>query len=396
MHSTELHRDALPNLLFDAVEFGFLARQSNCGSDAVRKFRHRLCALGHAKPSNDTRRLMVKVPVPGSSCEIEAALFIGSAGEGGLIIQGKSAIRINPMRMLRHSMDGGQAGPVGLDGNDNVIGATVERASELLEQQLGLVAAAVDALAEAINAALPDEAECESEAFWVRSAEVCVDLPCHAASTIVRLMQRAALTGANQTTFDLYRVSAEDASGVPVVRWWRTENGPCFKFYAKGTEVARAEVGFDRSALCRTLEEPSKLHLDGCLAVRLLLEVADAGAPLLGELVAHVETGRRQGGSEIELRRHLYPLMRLADGRRGGKGRPPGEGSFSGALEALEALLSAGVCRATKAAGTSALRRVLDDLVRAGVLARSGRTASYTLKATWARAAERITASMLD
>lgn len=146
---------------------------------------------------------------------------------------------------------------------------------------------------EAINAALPDEAECEGEAFWVRSAEVCVDLPCRAASTIVRLMQRAALTGAKQTTSDLYRVSAEDASGVPVVRWWRTENGPCFKVYPKGTEVARAEVGFDRIALCRTLEEPSKLHLDGCLAVRLLLEVADEGAPLLGELVAHVVTGRR-------------------------------------------------------------------------------------------------------
>jgi hypothetical protein len=391
MQTPHLDPASLPNLLFDAVEFGFFTKQATCGPDPVDAFRHALCRNGHSRPSNDTRRVSVSVPVPGSSYVIDAELFVRPHGDEGLVISSGSAIRINPLRMLRHMIGEESAGPIGLDGNDNVVGPTVHRANSLLGVQLGCISRAINALAEAINAALPQTSTDEAEEFWVRSAETCLDLPCSRPAGAVRGLQCSALGGATWTAIDLDRAQVEDVRGSPVMRWWRTEGGPGFKLYVKRGDLVRAEVVLqDRSALRGLIGNPTCSYLDGSMAVCMLLEVGGASHPLLEELVRHFRCTLGEPRTALELGAHLEQLIVLAWGRGAKVGRRPGAASVRGACELLEALLTVGACHAIGLPKTSALRAVLDRLALAGVLVRGGRGASYTVAPEWASAANAL------
>jgi len=392
MQTPQLGPASLPNLLFDAVEFGFFTRQARCGPDPVDAFRHALCRSGHSRPSSDTRRISVSVPVPGSSYAIDAELFVRPHGNEGLVISSGSAIRINPLRMLRRKIGEESAGPIGIDGNDNVVGPTVHRASSLLSVQLGCISQAINALAEAIEAALPATSIGEAEEFWVRSAETCLDLPCSRPAGVVRGLQRSALGGTTCTVIDLYRTQVEDVRGSPVIRWWRTEGGPGFKSYVKRSDLVRAEVVLrNRSVLRALVDDPMCSYLDGELAVCLLLEVGHVALPLLEELVDHLHRAMGEPHSALELGGRLDELIFLAWGRRTGRGRTPGTMSVSAAYAALEALLTTGTCHAVGLPKTSALRVVLDRLSSAGgVLVREGRGAYYALRPDWAKAARRL------
>ena len=155
----------LPELLFDAVELGFFTQQERCGPDPVNAFCAALCAAGHTTRHRNTRKISVSVPIPNTCSSFEAELFVNQFGVNGLVIGSGSTIRINPIRLLRSAMGNEAAGPPGLDGKTNVVGVTGGRTGELLPVQLTCVRAAIDALAEAINAALPSSAVWVAERF---------------------------------------------------------------------------------------------------------------------------------------------------------------------------------------------------------------------------------------
>ena len=385
------------NLLFDAVEFGFLARQSACGPEPVGAFRSALCGAGHSKASSDTRRVSLSVAVPGAGFNVEAELFVHAFGSDGLVIGSGSAIRINPMRMLRRHIGDQAAGPLSLDCNDNVVGPTIGRTAELLHVQLGLVARAIDALGDAIQAALPASSVLEAEELWIRSVEACVDIPVVRAVSAVRRLQQSAISGATRSTFDVYRAQAADEKGIPVVRWWPTEGGPVFKCYPKLDGIMRGEVVYpDRTAVRAGLSGRSvQSYLDGQQAIVLLLDAGAGLQPLLDRLVSHVEQVLENRHATLDLWDHLGGFVELAFGRLGAKGRPAGLASTRAAREQLEALLTTGTCRATGLPKAAALHAMFLRLVSAGVLARGGRGATYTLRPEWASAAEGVAALVL-
>lgn len=395
-HHSNPQADNLPNCLFDAVELGLFARLSNCGEDPLTSFRHELAARGLLKPGDDPHRLEIAIDVAGAGPvgRVDAILHVQAFGSGDLIITSGSSIWFNAMRLLRGDLGASSCGSVGLDGKDNVVGPTRDRAIALLGKQLNLIRSGLDDLVEAMEQSLPERAQVVAQQLWIRSAEVCLDLPCDRAISVVRCMQRAALPGTSRTVLDRYfaRIQAEDLKGLPVVRWYRTLTGPAFKAYGKRVDILRAEIACeDRDAIYALLRARPVGEISGSESVELLLAFARAAEPWLGELVAHLDQAVAGGQSVADLIVALKPLVDLASGGKAAKGRPPSAASVASAREALDALLSTGViCAKGHRLGTC-LRTVLDCLAASeGPLVRQGHHAIYTLRPEFATAASNI------
>ena len=375
--------DDLPNLLFDAVELGMFARVADCGENALTLFRHELANRGLLKRGNDPRILELAVPV-GPDGHVHAVLHVQEFGCDGLVITSGSSVWFNPLRLLRGKIGATSCGPIGLDRNDNVIGPTRDRARTLLRQQLNLVRSGLQDLVEAMEQSLPDGAQVVAQELWVRSAEVCLDLHCDRAISVVRCMQRAALPGAARAILDSYftRTQAEEIDGLPVVRWYRTLTGPAFKAYAKWGGLLRAEIACaDRDAVSALMPDRPVADIGGAEGVDLLLDFARAAAPLLEELVDHVDRVAAGPLSAVDLIVALKPLVQLASGGKGGKGRPPSAASVASAWNGLDALLSTGVICAKGHRLESGLRTILERLAApGGPLVRHGHHAIYTLR----------------
>lgn len=382
----------LPAVLFDAVSFGWSLDLLPVDRTLIAAFRGNLVRQGVVRKGSDAQRIRLAVPVGdgGRLGDLHAEIVLAGSGDRARF-RTNSSIDLNLMRMLRKDLG---LPPVldALDGNDNCIGPAEGHVGDLLGRQLAFVGQAFDALAACVNDALPDGAGCDAIRVWLRSAEVCSDISVNDAQLVCRWLQRSGFPGAIAARTDLYRSSADYRDGAHSVRYWRQQDGPAAKIYAKTPRLLRAEVVCKGRKAVRTLG--CDLHsddVDGGDAKELLVRFGQATEGLHADLVAHARaaaTGRRSIG---DLLTSIASLIDLAAETPRGRGRTPGPKAREAASRALEDLFTHGFCDASGQRQGTALRVVLDGLCGpSGPLVRRGRRAVFSLRPEFARAADAI------
>ena len=369
----------LPNVLLDAVSFGFeavvMGTTSAMFASALAPFRH--------DPGPQSRRLVLKVPLFTDTCDlgaVTAILYLSPGGGGeGFIIGAKSSINLNPMDMLRRDL--GLPDLRGLDGAQNLIGPHPADAIPLLSRQLSLVEQAIEVVGSILSNALGD-GDARSDILRLRTAEACRDIGSPDAIGLVRRLQRSVLAGTLYRAADCYRQGALDEAGVPTVRWWPNKLAPVRKAYAKQAGLVRAEVTCrNRDSVVDFLGTPPAGTFEGAEALRQLVLFTLAAEPVLDVVAQHLHQVEGQSRSLASLFLDLLPLADLSAGRRSGPGAPPDKRSQAIARAALDALVTDGAFLATNLPKSGAVRQVLERLTEPdGPLVRRGKRAIYAVR----------------
>ncbi|PHY22396.1 hypothetical protein [Caulobacter sp. BP25] len=380
----------LPNVLLDAVTFGFRFDLTPFSSDAMDAFRGN---LGHLlTKGTDRHRLVLEVPIGRLGelgfAKVELVPALSTPGRFGSM----SNVSFNGMRLLRRHLHGQGFTNLSLDNSDNFIGPIVRPVEQLLHAQLDLMALALATVARALDEAVPAGCDTGAVETWLKSAEACLDLEVQDAKEAVRRLQRTGLPGRTRYCVDWYRASATDSAGAITVRYWRQQHGPCFKVYAKDHQLLRVEIDCANRAAFRALKCTQKDgHVDGTTARKLLLEFAELAEPLLNDLRTHVLEAADATASVDELLLALSPLLDLRRGIGAPTGRIIKVDTASAASEAIESLFTSGAVEATGWRHGHALRRILDELSNpSGPLVHSSRRAIFCLRPSYARAAESV------
>jgi len=298
----------------------------------------------------------------------------------GRKLRNTSTIHLNPNRMIRNFRGKHRGLPLSLDQQENFLPPS-SHTQATFDDQLRLVGYVTGNAFRELLRTLPEGVTFVDGELWVKSGELSIDIETPDAVALVRLLQRVALAGATRVSADLYRVSAENLGGFPVVRWWRQEKGLVYKVYAKTPTQVRCEVGCrDRKAI-RLEVNAMRTQVSAQGVIDLLEDFSEAVKGALEELVTHVKRVSTNGVSPFALLLSLQPLIDLAAGKRtGGRGRPPGSHAQERAQAALDALLSDGSFQGHGDRKGEAVRSVLDGLsALGGPLKRECRRAVYTL-----------------
>ena len=192
----------LPACLPDKLTFGLAMRVGRFGPRPADDFRHALVRAGLARRWRGSwAHVEVPFAVGSATASVAARLDISDTPAGDLLIGPRSMVEVNGMRLLRAALGERASGAPGVDRNTNVVGHTVGRQAQLLQLLLPALAAGVDALAAALDGAMPqlitergdrtDLYEVLDQTLWLRAAEACTDLAVADAPRLARAMRWA-------------------------------------------------------------------------------------------------------------------------------------------------------------------------------------------------------------
>ncbi|WP_172704940.1 hypothetical protein [Sphingomonas sp. LH128] len=385
--------------MFDAIRLGL-------SGAIIADFPVTLADIRHAAESVEglevlnfgttTNRLQVSIPI-----EEEDGPRLGEAvfdlhflpGASPLRLSARTALTINPQKWLRERLGGEDGcGPVGLDGNSNVLGAR-DDIPELLDQALDLVDEVLALSLYQLDQALPEGAEWRWDSFLIKAAEVCRDIKTDDAEGVVRRVQHAAMTGAVQAVRKMYSPVCEDGNGPITLRWVQGKSKHELKVYAKRSDLVRIELASrHRTAVCNLGRDRARAEQPS--GVRALLKQFAIDA--VGEverLDEHVRQSVTSTPDTVGLLTALLPLLNLAAGNRRGRGPAPDLPSIEGARHAVTSLLQAGMFDARPIGRGCAARRVLEELaVGDGPLLRQKGLMVYYLNPIFAASSQQVTA----
>jgi hypothetical protein len=313
-------------------------------------------------------------------------------GSSPLRLSDQTSLTINPQKWLREQLGGEEGcGPLGLDGNSNVLGARVD-IPELLEQALDLADEVLSLCLYQLDRSLPEGAEWRWNGFWIKAAEACRDIETDDAVQLVRRAQHAAMTGAVLAVRKRYTPVCEDGSGPITLRWVLGKTKHEFKVYAKRSDLVRVELASrHRSAVCNLAgDRPRTAEPSGVRA--LLKQFAIDAVGEVERLDEHVRQSVTSTPDTVGLLTELLLLVNLAAGNGRGRGPAPDSISIEGARHALAGLLQAGMFDARTTRRGSAVRKVLEELaVRDGPLVRQKGLMIYYLNPIFAASAQELT-----
>ncbi|MFP5514647.1 MAG: hypothetical protein ACLGJC_16390 [Alphaproteobacteria bacterium] len=395
--------DALLDLLTLGIEAVVPAHEDGLGG-----FIHRLSSVGILKgapPHSLAERSSVNVDVlfrrdePGHTgyMSLEGRLSL-SIDKQSIVVRPASEVRGNALRALRSQL-GEAAGPFGLDGNDNVIGAREGERAELLRRQLQIIERSVDGFVGALREAVAVEGAPLTVTLRLRGCEVCRDVAKENASAFVAALSHSspADADAQRNRFYLSRPHA-DVLGHHVTLSWddgRHAGRVVSKLYAKRPDLVRMEVkALDRGAIAHLLglervASNVPRSKSGKDVSDLLKRVVGGAEVELHKIQSFYQAGKAPQYAPLEFLGALAPLLRVLNPpTRERGGRPTSSETSETAYEALRALLQTGRYSAKGIRANHLVRIALDEMVGDpnGAVERGGsRGTLYTVRSMYTK-----------
>lgn len=395
MNNSQPAQSELPNIMLDSIRLGMSGAIMASSPVTVADLRLTAERKGlDVSTFGNPNRLQISIPI-----DEEDGARLGEAvldlrfqpGSSPLRLSEQTTLTTNPQKWLRERLGGGEVcGPIGLDGNSNVLGlgqdipALLDQAMDLMDEVLELVLYGLDLI-------LPDAVKWRWDGFWIKSAEACRDIESEDAVQAVRRAQHAAMSGAVQAVRRRYAPVSEDGNGLITLRWVLGKTKPELKVYAKRPDLLRVElVCRHRAAVCSL--GGGRLRVEEASEVRTLLrQFAIDAVEDVDRLTAHVQKSVASTPDTVGLLTALLPLTNLAAGNRRGRGPAPHAISIEGAKDALGGLLQAGLFDARHIRRGQAVRRVLEELtMEGGPLVRLKGRMVYYLNSAFAGSAEQL------
>lgn len=355
-------------VLFDKVVFGLSAVFEGVPNGALDEVGHNLHRLGlvreRSMSNGGTRTWKLRVPVPKApGATADVTLVVHLAGGIARLLP-RSEIVLNGMRLLRHALPDARTEAKALNGADNVIGPTEDRAEALYPVQTALIAGVVDNVATIIAGAFPEGWACREERLSFRSFETCLDLP-HDRPRVA-LATLAATPHPDAARWSIHHYPRTRGAGISYAE--TLGQAPEVKVYVKRDDLVRVEVAARNRETVRELGVGAVVGIGGEEASELLVSAAGHTAPIVERACRHFREASASSFDVGALAVSLLPLTALVVGDGVARGRPVSDATLKAAQDALGALLKAGVYRAVTLGKDNPVRRVLDTLVAAGVL----------------------------
>ena len=254
-----------------------------------------------------------RCPHSGASLALGGRLLFAGSGEEHMTTSA-SVLRLNPLSFLRRQVEG-SCGP-GLDGNDNVVGPPNEDRPHMLGLQLVTVGAILDAFVGACAVAVGCEL---APRFFLRAVEVNRDVVCGEAPAVARRIIEVPghwFRRVGSAQHPPARGAELDGHlAVAVWRGGRSDAQIRYKFYAKTADLLRVEIAMDKRKAVNLFgwgDGSAGWAANGADLTARLRRVAEAGAPVLADMEAHVARFGPPEGDALDLLAALGPLLLLA------------------------------------------------------------------------------------
>ncbi|MGH6743502.1 hypothetical protein [Novosphingobium sp.] len=366
----------LPNVMIDALKLGLAGMITSTTSITPADLRNKFTGLG---PDVTLSTPKTKSGNP-DYMQVTLALRAGDGEEfgtakldlyfaphaNGLRLTKRSALTMNPQKWIRRLLGGdATCGPIGLDGNSNVLGAA-QNLSVLLADAIELVAEALGHAVGVLDDILPPTATGHWEEVWIKSAEACRDIAVSDALSSVRRVQHAALFGAVASVRQGYRPKSQEQRQFIALTWMAGRYKPEFKVYAKRTDLLRLELACgDREAVVALSGRKSVATTMEQMRKVLRKFVWDA-APEVDRLEQHVRRSLQSAPDLVRLMVALARLSALAAGLKVGAGPLAKEVSMQAANDALGGFLDTGQYDVAHLPEGHAIRTTLNRLASEG------------------------------
>lgn len=303
---------AFPDLLEFGIEALLVLPPSEIARIAKRIDQQGFMRKG-AKAKQAGHHAVLDVPVPlesGASYDVRVELFFEPAGDNRIRLSNRSSIRLNGLRLLRALLDM-RDWPIGLDGQDNLAGPTSEHEAGLVDELLIVVGELVERAVDAIRAVMPKRYEVEDECMRLRKAELTHDLACADPTGVTLALGQSSFCGAIATMHDVYRQGMTSGAGFPVMKYRLSKSGIDLKVYGKTYELLRHEVSCLRRRSVVAITGAERDEIGGDTACKLVRSFVNGAAPLLAELLEHVQQVSTRRVSPATLLVELAPLVEL-------------------------------------------------------------------------------------
>jgi hypothetical protein len=401
MNDSHAAQSGLPNVMLDALTIGLCGEVVSKVPISPADLRDRFAKM---EP-------WVKVTTPKSKkthldymqvtlfLESESGPSLGTATldlffskhDRGLRVTQRSSLSLNPQRWIRALLGGETAcGPIGLDGNNNVLGARRDL-PRLLGQAIALVQEVFEHAIEVFDRSVPEGADWWWQRVWLKSAEACRDILVGDAVAAVRRAQHAAIVGSVGTVRRGYEPRAREGKRVTALSWLCGKSRPEYKVYAKRKDLLRLEfVCRDRGAVV-WFAGKSTDATDLARVRRFLAKFAIAAAAEVDRLESHVRETLAGTPDLPGLLVALAPLSAMAAGIKTGRGPAPEEVSRRAANDALGGIMTVGQYDASHLSSGLAIRAVLKALGgEGGPLLKQMKRSVYSLDPAFAASAETV------
>lgn len=401
MNDSHTAPSGLPNVMLDALTIGFCGEVVSNVPISPSDLRDRFAKMEPwakvtTPKSKKTQLDYMQVTLfleseRGQSLGTATLNLFFSRHDRGLRIKDRSSLVLNPQKWLRAHLGGNAAcGPIGLDGNDNLIGAGWELAP-LLGQAIALVEEVLGQAVDVLDAAMPEQSNWWWQRVWLKSAEACRDIPVEDAIGSVCRAQHAAIVGSVGVVRRGYEPRAQERKRSTALSWLSGKSRPEYKVYAKRRDLLRLEfVCRDRAAVVwfagKSMDATNATGMR-----RFLTKFVIAAAAEVDLLESHVRRALASAPDVVGLLVALAPLSAMAAGINTGRGPIAKELSMQAANDALGVIMTVGQYDASYLPSGIALRTVLEQLGRDGgpLLRRMDRSV-YSLNPAFAASAQTV------
>ena len=298
---------------------------------------------------------------------VNARFLLSDTEEGGTLVVGE--FRGNGHSALRCVLGEERADPIGLDGNDNVVGATEKLTSREREHTLEVVQVAVFQTVRTVSNTLGHDLTAFDEVtLKLQPLECTHDFPHERAPEAAHRFSRGAFDASATTlrSLGVERLQVRDEKGYAWLRIVTRQRGSQLKGYAKCPSLLRVEWVLERR---RDVSEEL-----GCEAAHPrdgVTDILSSAFALAAEELAPfkewiLEVGKGTAHN-VELLLGLRPLLDLCNVGEQRRGPVPQSSVAEQARLILTALLTGGRALTT-GLRSGPLRRTLEGLVADGVL----------------------------
>jgi hypothetical protein len=286
---------------------------------------------------------------------------------------------VNGLIAWRRFQAGAGCGPAGLDGKENVVGPTVNWSPQALQEQIAIIATAIDTVVDGLLRHLPEGTHSEDDVLRLKSVEFTRDREVLDAITATFRAAPLHFPGEKSRRLDIRESSHDVTEAAPSVRW-RFADVPAFlKVYPKRADLLRFEIScLSRRAVAR-LTGRRREEVGGAGASILLHEFCSLAAELLDDLEAPVLAASGSILDPVEVVEQLSRLVR--PDRSAASGTPSQWSQNRECRRAFSHLLLGGSFDAKGARLGTTLRNRLEELAApGGPLIRGSRPTIYLLR----------------